>query len=586
MKNKKILIIIPIILVILLLIGVGVGAFVYFTTDIFKSPKQLFFKYVGKTFETSEEFDYDKFLEEYKTQSEKSYKSSGEMNVEINTDISEAKDVKEALSKAKLTYTLNTIPTQEKSYISIGATYNNNEITKFEGLAVENNYGLKCADVYNKYIYVENNNLKALAKKFGINSSSFPDKFEKVDTYDFLYVSKDTREKVKDTYYNLLDEKLNKKMFSTEKNVETTVNGETLKTNAYSLTVNEIELYDILISVLETLKNDDTTLDLIMEKVDAANIKDTIEQSISSFSSSSIYGYTTSSSQTVTFDKEYLKDSIQDLIDDLEDEKTTASTDNTLKLTVYTSKGNTVKLELTATNATTNDLQVSSIEITKNKNSNNIISLILEGETVLKIEYTESKENNVEKSSGTITITSDDVTVPINFNIESGKDSTKTNVKATLPLEDTLGTSQTYFDEDIVIEFNSDITGELGKGTNNTTSYLSISSGEHSIKLNVKEDITYTDDISIDNLNSSNGVCLNDMSVSQIESLLEELATNQQKVLPSKLELLGIDTSTLTDDTNTDDEDITNTTTENTSNTITNSTIIDDDDDNDTLIPF
>lgn len=66
MKNKKLLII-PIILIILLLIGAGVFAFFYFATDTFKSPKQLFFKYVGKTFETSEKFDYDKFLEEYKT---------------------------------------------------------------------------------------------------------------------------------------------------------------------------------------------------------------------------------------------------------------------------------------------------------------------------------------------------------------------------------------------------------------------------------------------------------------------------------------------------------------------------------------
>lgn len=503
----------------------------------------------------------------------------------MNTDISEAKQLKEILNKSKITYTVSAIPKQSKSYSNIGLTYDGNEITKFEGLAVEENYGLKCTDLYDKYIYVENNNLKTLAKKFGISSTSIPDKIETVDIYDLLYVSKDTREKIKDTYYNVLDEKLEDKMFSAQKNIETTVNGESVKVNAYSLTVTEGELYDILISLFGTLKNDDTTLDLIIDKLDKSNIKDSFEQGLNGYSS---YGTTTSSSKTVTFDKNYLKNTIQELIDDLEEDKSTASDDNTAKLTVYVSNGTTVKIELTATDDSQDKIDVCNLEITKNKNSNNIISLIFEGETVFKSEYTVSNENNVKKSNGTLTITSDDVTIPINFNIEYSKDAYKSNVKATLPLEDTLGTSQKYFTDDIVIEFDSQINGELGKETNNKTSYISISSGDDSVKLNINEDITYTDDISIDDLNTSNGKCLNNMSVSEIETLLQEIVVNFQKVLPSKLELLGVDPSVLgisdtEEETDLTDDELTDNlanTTDEDSNTSTT------DNSNDSLIPF
>lgn len=280
MKNKKILIIIPIILVILLLIGVGGFAFAYFATDIFKSPKNLFLKYAGKSFETAKDFDYDKFLEDYKSTSEKSYKSDGEINVEIHTDEDESKEVAEFINKTKLNYNLSSIPKEEKSYLTMRASYDNKEIVKFEGLANNNNYGLKCTDLYDKYVYIENNNLKELARKFGINSSSFPDKLEKIDIYDLLYVSKDTRNKIKDTYLNLLNEKLDKKNFTVAKNVDTTVNGELFKTNSYSLELTESETYDILISILETLKIDDTTLDLIIEKAEKSNTKKSFEHYI------------------------------------------------------------------------------------------------------------------------------------------------------------------------------------------------------------------------------------------------------------------------------------------------------------------
>ena len=213
-------------------------------------------------------------------------------------------------------------------------------------------------NIYDKYIYVENNNLQALAKRFGINSSSIPNKIEKIDTYDLLYISKDTRKKIKDTYYNLINSKLDDSKFTTNKNVETSVNGETVKTNSYSLELTQKETYEILISVLETLKNDDTSLDLIIEKAEKSNFKDSFEKSMNYNSNySNLFG-TSTNTPKITFDKDYLKQKIQNLIDELNDELEYCEDSNKVKLTVYSYKGNTVKFEINMINSNDSKLTV------------------------------------------------------------------------------------------------------------------------------------------------------------------------------------------------------------------------------------
>ena len=170
MKNKKLLII-PIILIILLVLGAGASAIIYFQTDLFKSPKQLFFKYLGKSVDFDKEFDYDKFLAEYKEKTEKSYTSNGEITVSLNSDELETNssnsnnslnsnisnqaekvltDLKDSLNNAKIQYSEESIPTKQKYHMSIKPIYKDTEITNLELLSSGDNYGIKCTDLYDK----------------------------------------------------------------------------------------------------------------------------------------------------------------------------------------------------------------------------------------------------------------------------------------------------------------------------------------------------------------------------------------------------------------------------------------------------
>lgn len=559
MKNKKLLII-PIVLIILLVLAIGVSASLYFFTDLFKSPKQLFFKYLGESIEFDKDFDYDKSLAEYKEQSEKSYTATGEITASLNYDELEnnlsnssssssqkyvqtvMNNVKDTLDKTKIQYSEESIPTKQKYHMNIKPIYNGNEVTNLELLVNDDNYGIKCSDLYDKYVYVQNNNLKALASKLGINSSSIPDKIEKTDPYELLYIAPETRKQISEKYTELFDEKLTKDMFTKQKNVSTSVNGESVDANAYTLTINGVQAYDIMHSFLETLKEDDTTLDLIIQKMEQAGVKESIENTSMSTSiiTSSSTSSTSSKNITVTLDKDYLKDMIQDMIDELEYDKDSYTENENISFTVYSYKGKTVKLEIS--NSEDNDNI--NIQITTNKNEK-LITLNHTDTTIIKANYSDSKNNNILNMN----CYDDDSNEIATLNMEFGKESTKLNLK--LEKYDSSSYSSSTNSDDFSMEINLKTDGEIGKDTVTTTGYINIYIGGIELQLDINQNTTYTDNINIDDLTANNGDLINEMSTTKINTLIEDISTNFKKILPEKAELLGIELpSTITENNN------------------------------------
>lgn len=559
MKNKKLLII-PIVLIILLVLAIGVSASLYFFTDLFKSPKQLFFKYLGESIEFDKDFDYDKSLAEYKEQSEKSYTATGEITASLNYDELEnnlsnssssssqkyvqtvMNNVKDTLDKTKIQYSEESIPTKQKYHMNIKPIYNGNEVTNLELLVNDDNYGIKCSDLYDKYVYVQNNNLKALASKLGINSSSIPDKIEKTDPYELLYIAPETRKQISEKYTELFDEKLTKDMFTKQKNVSTSVNGESVDANAYTLTINGVQAYDIMHSFLETLKEDDTTLDLIIQKMEQAGVKESIENtSMSTFIiTSSSTSSTSSKNITVALDKDYLKDMIQDMIDELEHDKDSFTENENISFTVYSYKGKTVKLEIS--NSEDNDNI--NIQITTNKNEK-LITLNHTDTTLIKANYSNSKNNNILNMN----CYDDDNNEIATLNMEFGKESTKLNLK--LEKYDSSSYSSSTNSDDFSMEINLKTDGEIGKDTVTTTGYINIYIGGIELQLDINQNTTYTNNINIDDLTANNGDLINEMSTTKINTLIEDISTNFKKILPEKAELLGIELpSTITENNN------------------------------------
>lgn len=525
MKNKKILII-PIVIIILLVALAGVSAFLYFKTDLFKSPKQLFFKYLGESVSSTKNFNYDKSLANYKELSQKSSKSTGEITGSITDNSSNtsssSKSIEDAINNSKIEYSIESIPSKNKYHASIKPTYNDSEITNLELLADNDSYGAKCTDLYDKYVYFENNNLKTLVSKFGIDSKYIPDKLEKVDIYELLNISADSKTQIVDRYQKLLDSKLTKDMFTSNKKVTTSVNGTNVKANAYTLTINGEHAYDILLSFFQTLKDDDQTLDLIIEKCEKSGITKAYETQENI--QSSIYSISSDNNDDeiqITFTKDSLKDDIQTLIESLQDSKDNFSADESVQIIVYSYKGKTAKIEF---KNGSDETSAFSIEITHNK-SEEIITLNSDDTTYIKANYSSSKK----EEKATIVLYEDNDTEFANLYIEHKKDKNKINFK----INDSSNS---------VLELNIDSNGQIGKGTIETVCNLKFKEEDDlEINLNLNNSTTYTDDINIDDLSSNNGELLNTISNTKMNDLYKEIYSNLQKVLPEKAKLLGID---------------------------------------------
>lgn len=534
MKSKKILIIIPIILIILLVAVASLGATLYFATDLFKSPKQLFFKNLGSSI-TSKDFDYDEALAEFKKQYELTSKSEGKITIDLDSDklvetlalnknTKNYADIVKNINKAEIKYTSESVPTQSKSRFSLTPAFDNKDITNIQLVENGNNYGLKCDDLYDKYIYVENNELSKLVQKFTNSPIPVPDKIQKVNYYELLNISANSRKELKDKYLKFFDEKLTNDMFSVNKKVSTSVNDSQVEATAYNFTINEVQAYDIMTSFLETLKNDETTLNLIVERLNAAGITNATVPDYSDLSYTSSIKY-----ETVDVNKDYIVELIDNYLDELNEEKSSADSSNVVTFTMYIKDKKLVKFE-----AKSSDDESVSIQITTNGDERTI-SIFNNNEKVLKAIFTLTKNNNSKNINGNAEIYEDnEITTKIDYTISTSDNYSKAYFKCIPDFES----------DDESFEINVESKGKIGEETVQTSGYIKFNIEGVDACINLEQTTEYPNDINIDELNSKNGLCLNSSSKSDIQKALSDITKKFQSVLPEKAKILGIEMNT------------------------------------------
>lgn len=300
------------VVVVLLILLVAAGVYAYVGTDLLKSDKQLFYKYMGKNLDTITDMN----LAPYRKMDtkDKTYKMSGEFSSEALKEITGAdKEIRLKLevlsdSKNKKASGNYKILLGGKDFLGIDYINNNDK------------YGIKVDEITDeKYIVVENNNLKELAKRFGIEDvSEIPDKIDTELLENDKKIDEKKLEKIKDKYTKLIDDKISDDKYTKEE-VELNIKDEILKTKKYSLTLTEKELYDIAYEFLNTLKDDTDTIEFFLSLIYEDEIDVTVED---------------------------VKEKIAQNIEELEDSKNEIDEENSFVISVYNSKGKTVRTEL------------------------------------------------------------------------------------------------------------------------------------------------------------------------------------------------------------------------------------------------
>ena len=127
-------------------------------------------------------------------------------------------------------------------------------------------YVSKIGEVYDKYISIENKNLKQLAEKYEIDSTEIPDKIEFIDMHDLYDISEEEIQHINDLIVGTLKNEIPEECYSVNENVETDILGEKAKTKEYKIELSAKQIDDIAIKLLENAKRDEVILNLIVNK--------------------------------------------------------------------------------------------------------------------------------------------------------------------------------------------------------------------------------------------------------------------------------------------------------------------------------
>ena len=139
----------------------------------------------------------------------------------------------------------------------------------------DNLYALKSEEIVTAYLGVRNENLKVLFQKLGVqDTSSIPDEITANNYSEILKFSKVDLEHLKETYTNVIANNITSESYSRQTSAVVEIDGASYNTTSYRLDLSSEQIVSILEDVLNTLKTDSITLNLIIEKAKLLGLTD------------------------------------------------------------------------------------------------------------------------------------------------------------------------------------------------------------------------------------------------------------------------------------------------------------------------
>lgn len=266
-KKKRIVIIVTI--TVLLIIFTISFVLLYIHTDMFRSDATLFAKYLGKNVENIDaiyqkigESEFNQLLQQNKYTS----KTQVKMNY-IEGKGTTSENTQNSINTLQLNIKGQTDKANEYDYQDIELVKDDNDLAKVEFIQNGNIYGIRFSDLFNQYIVANNENLKSLFQKMDYDEESLanlPDtiKFSK-DLKQSFQLSIEEKQNLQANYINIFDLNVSKDKFSKQKGQTIQMAGKTINANVYILTLTKEQMNNIILKILEQLKQDEIILSRI-----------------------------------------------------------------------------------------------------------------------------------------------------------------------------------------------------------------------------------------------------------------------------------------------------------------------------------
>ena len=262
-KSKKLLIVI-VVLLILILLTIGGIAFTYFATDVFKTNKELFIKYASSLLDEETGLIDTNLKQYYEKLKTTAYENNGTLNFNIN--IPNAKEITERANNFSISFSGKVDYSNEKAQQDITLDYGNDVQFPISYRQVGNMTGLQTDYVGSNYIAIRNENLPELVQNLGLTStfSNVPEKLEVSENSPIL--TQEEMKQLQEKYLNTIISDLQENNFTKiETNTEV----------GYQLTLDGTQLKNIIIKILDVLKNDTNLLDKINQMIQSSEKIDT-----------------------------------------------------------------------------------------------------------------------------------------------------------------------------------------------------------------------------------------------------------------------------------------------------------------------
>ena len=239
-KNKGLPITIVILLIIILLLVGGI-AYLYFFTDMFKSNKQLFFKYTSQIVQSENGFIDNQLVQYFQKKNSTSYENNGEITFEVS--IPNMEDDLELANNFNITFTGKENPTNSKSEKEINLNYSDSVKFPLTYRKTNTITGIQTQYIGSSFVSVRND--EELSGLDDINN------LLKLQNLEF---SNEEIQNLKTTYFDNILNNLEESKFSkvTEENL-----------TGYKLTLTGEEFKNVLSQILTTLKTDENTMNKI-----------------------------------------------------------------------------------------------------------------------------------------------------------------------------------------------------------------------------------------------------------------------------------------------------------------------------------
>ena len=265
-RKKRRLILIIIIVVILLAIAASF-TIVYMKTDMFKSNKTLFMKYLGKNAENLENM-YSNIVNknEFETLMDNNkYTIDTEVTVNNVDNIGTTQEsTNNVINNLKIEANGQVDRANKYDYNQLEMYKDDESIAKIEYLQNDNLYGIRFSNLFKQFLLVDNSDLQELLANLGYTENQIQNIPNEINS-DSLGISKlkfsdEEKQNLKNKYIELIENNIQDKNFSKQTNQTISIDNKSVQVNAYTLTLTKEQLNNLYLSLLQELKNDEIIL--------------------------------------------------------------------------------------------------------------------------------------------------------------------------------------------------------------------------------------------------------------------------------------------------------------------------------------